>query len=54
LIAAAMIVQSASAAAAHPQRAEDTCQWVDNQIPHANAAAAKARGARGWAFVGKS
>jgi hypothetical protein len=49
-----MIVQSAKDAEADPQRAVDTGQYVDSQIPHANAAAARARGARGWAFVGKS
>jgi hypothetical protein len=53
LIATATIVQRASDAAAHPQRAVDTCQYVDNQIPHANAVAARARGARGWAFIGR-
>ena len=53
LIATATMVQRAKDAAAHPQSAVDTGQYVDNQIPHANAAAARARGARGWAFIGK-
>jgi len=54
LIATATIVQRASDAAAHPQLAGESCECADNQIPHANAAAARASGARGWAFVGKS
>jgi hypothetical protein len=53
LIATATIVQSAKDAEAHPQRAADTGQYVDNKIPHANVAAARARGARGWVFIGE-
>jgi hypothetical protein len=48
-----MMVQRTNDAAAHPQRAVDIGQYVDKTIPHANAAAARARGARGWAFIGE-
>jgi len=52
-MATAAMVQRAKAAEAHPQRAVDIGQHVDSKIPHANATAARARGARGWAFIGK-
>jgi hypothetical protein len=53
LTVTAMMVQRTNDAAAHPQRAVDIGQYVDKTIPHANAAAARARGARGWAFIGE-
>ncbi len=53
LIATAATAQSANDTAAHPQSAGDICQCMASQIPHANEVAARARGARGWAFVGK-
>jgi hypothetical protein len=45
------MTQSAKDVQAHPQMTVDTGQYVDNKIPHANAAAARASGARGWAFI---
>jgi hypothetical protein len=43
----------ASATAAHPQRAGERWKCPASQIPQANAAAARARGARDGAFVCK-
>src|SRR5882724_3478271 len=51
LIATEAMAQSANDAVAHPHNAGECCECPDSQIPHANAVAAKARGARGWAFM---
>ena len=53
VVATATTAQSANAAADHPQSAGERCRCPASQIPPANAVAAKASGARGWAFVSK-
>src|SRR5215813_4157894 len=53
LAATPTTAQSTKAAADHPQSAGERCRCPASHIPHAKAVAAKARGARGWAFTCK-